>query len=167
MYTVASNTLWAEYEMIIENESEFSTEMVENNACANSLVSKDKNDDTMKSHINFEVFSVCAVVVENNVYLLKSLTCLFPCLWTGWWRQKKLGLFPGVHSQGPWTSVEVIDISNWGYKLPCVKLFEVGLALAPCHKIICFFYWKKKKKTLFWGTEEEKKDFWVLIFRGP
>ncbi|XP_062155616.1 uncharacterized protein LOC133863605 isoform X1 [Alnus glutinosa] len=51
---VASNTLWAEYEMIIGNESEFSTEIVESNACTNSLVSKDKNDDPMKSHINFE-----------------------------------------------------------------------------------------------------------------
>ncbi|XP_059435324.1 uncharacterized protein LOC132168219 isoform X1 [Corylus avellana] len=49
-----SNTLWAEYEMIIENETEFSTEMVENNACTNSLISKEKIDDTMMSHINIE-----------------------------------------------------------------------------------------------------------------
>jgi hypothetical protein len=66
--------------MIIGNEGEFSTEIVESNACTNSLVSKDKNDDPMKSHINFEVFSVCAVIVENNVYLFKPLTCLFPYL---------------------------------------------------------------------------------------
>jgi pre-rRNA-processing protein TSR4 len=77
LYTAVSNTLWAEYEMIIENETEFSTEMVENNACTNSLISKEKTDDTMMSNINIEVFIVCAVVVKNNVYLLKSLACLF------------------------------------------------------------------------------------------
>ncbi|KAM3707555.1 hypothetical protein ACJW31_02G033600 [Castanea mollissima] len=46
---VASKTLWPEYEMIIENESEPSTEMSEDKACTSSLVSKEKVDDTMNS----------------------------------------------------------------------------------------------------------------------
>lgn len=55
-HTVASNTVWPEFEMITDNESEFSTEMSEENGSANALVSKDKTGDTMKSLLdNFEV----------------------------------------------------------------------------------------------------------------
>ncbi|KAK9992397.1 hypothetical protein SO802_027382 [Lithocarpus litseifolius] len=46
---VASKTLWPEYEMIIQNESEPSTEMSEDKACTSSPVSKEKVDDTMNS----------------------------------------------------------------------------------------------------------------------
>ncbi|XP_042987318.1 programmed cell death protein 2 [Carya illinoinensis] len=46
---VASITLWPEFEMIIENESEFSTEMIEDNSSTNSLISKGKIDGAMKS----------------------------------------------------------------------------------------------------------------------
>uniref|UniRef100_A0A2N9EUI5 MYND-type domain-containing protein n=1 Tax=Fagus sylvatica TaxID=28930 RepID=A0A2N9EUI5_FAGSY len=52
---VVSKTLWPEYEMIIENGSELSTEMIEDKACTNSLVTNDKVDGTMKSLLdNFE-----------------------------------------------------------------------------------------------------------------
>ncbi|KAK9992396.1 hypothetical protein SO802_027381 [Lithocarpus litseifolius] len=44
-----NKTLWPEYEMIIENEIEPSTEMSEDKACTSSLVSKEKVDDTMNS----------------------------------------------------------------------------------------------------------------------
>ena len=70
--------------MIIENGSELSTEMIEDKACTNSLVTNDKVDGTMKSLLeNFEVFIVCAVVFKIFVPLLKSLRCLFPCWSTG------------------------------------------------------------------------------------
>ncbi|KAJ4727740.1 programmed cell death protein 2 [Melia azedarach] len=46
---VASNSLWPEYEMINEDESEYDTEMSEYNGQTNALVSKTRVDDTMKS----------------------------------------------------------------------------------------------------------------------
>ncbi|KAH9786598.1 MYND-type domain-containing protein [Citrus sinensis] len=45
----ASNSLWPEYEMINEDESEYDTEMSEVNGQTNALVSKTGVDDTMKS----------------------------------------------------------------------------------------------------------------------
>lgn len=47
--SVASNSLWPEYEMINEDESEYDTEMSEVNGQTNALVSKTGVDDTMKS----------------------------------------------------------------------------------------------------------------------
>ncbi|KAL9430667.1 hypothetical protein AB3S75_025958 [Citrus x aurantiifolia] len=47
--SVASNSLWPEYEMINEDESEYDTEMSEVNGQTNVLVSKTGVDDTMKS----------------------------------------------------------------------------------------------------------------------
>ncbi|GAY41015.1 hypothetical protein CUMW_056160 [Citrus unshiu] len=46
---IASNSLWPEYEMINEDESEYDTEMSEVNGQTNALVSKTGVDDTMKS----------------------------------------------------------------------------------------------------------------------
>ncbi|KAH9730611.1 MYND-type domain-containing protein [Citrus sinensis] len=48
-FTFASNSLWPEYEMINEDESEYDTEMSEVNGQTNALVSKTGVDDTMKS----------------------------------------------------------------------------------------------------------------------
>lgn len=47
--SVASNSLWPEYEMINEDESDYDTEMSEVNGQTNALVSKTGVDDTMKS----------------------------------------------------------------------------------------------------------------------
>ncbi|KAK2649558.1 hypothetical protein Ddye_017047 [Dipteronia dyeriana] len=46
---VASKSLWPEYEMINEDESEYVAEMSEDNGHANSLISKPGKDDTMNS----------------------------------------------------------------------------------------------------------------------
>lgn len=71
LHTVASKTLWPEYEMIIENESEPSTEMSEDKACTSSLVSKEKVDDTMNSLMDsFEVFIVCVAVFKFFCFLV-------------------------------------------------------------------------------------------------
>ncbi|TXG63357.1 hypothetical protein EZV62_010351 [Acer yangbiense] len=52
---VASKSLWPEYEMINEDESEYDTEMSEDNGHANALISKPKKDDEMNSMFsNFE-----------------------------------------------------------------------------------------------------------------
>ncbi|KAK4847537.1 hypothetical protein QYF36_003078 [Acer negundo] len=52
---VASKSLWPEYEMINEDESEYDTEMSEDNGHANALISKPGKDDTMNSMFsNFE-----------------------------------------------------------------------------------------------------------------
>lgn len=48
-HKVASNSLWPEYEMINEDESEYDTEMSEVNGQTNALVSKTGVDDKMKS----------------------------------------------------------------------------------------------------------------------
>lgn len=71
LHTVASKTLWPEYEMIIENESEPSTEMSEDKAYTSSLVSKEKVDDTMNSLMDsFEVFIVCVAVFKFFCFLV-------------------------------------------------------------------------------------------------
>ncbi|KAL5791880.1 hypothetical protein ACOSP7_000474 [Xanthoceras sorbifolium] len=52
---VASKSIWPEYEMINEDESEYDTEMSEDNGDTNTLISKTGTDDTMKSLLsNFE-----------------------------------------------------------------------------------------------------------------
>ncbi|KAM7495828.1 hypothetical protein LguiA_020242 [Lonicera macranthoides] len=46
---VASGTLWPEYEIISEDESEFDTDMSDNNGYANSLVPESRIDESVKS----------------------------------------------------------------------------------------------------------------------
>ncbi|KAI4349698.1 hypothetical protein L6164_010260 [Bauhinia variegata] len=48
-HKVASNTLWPEFSIIIDDESEYNTDMCEGNALATSLISRNKNDETMDS----------------------------------------------------------------------------------------------------------------------
>ncbi|KAI4301453.1 hypothetical protein L6164_034731 [Bauhinia variegata] len=45
----ASNTLWPEFSIIIDDESEYNTEMCEGNALTTSLISRNRIDDTMDS----------------------------------------------------------------------------------------------------------------------
>ncbi|XP_021889230.1 programmed cell death protein 2 [Carica papaya] len=45
----ACNSLWPEFEMINEDESEYDMEMLEDDGCANSLISRGGVDDTVKS----------------------------------------------------------------------------------------------------------------------
>ncbi|XP_031288017.1 programmed cell death protein 2 [Pistacia vera] len=49
---VASNSLWPEYEIVNEDESEYDMEMSEDDGHAGSLISKAGMDDTMKSLMN-------------------------------------------------------------------------------------------------------------------
>ncbi|XP_044491756.1 programmed cell death protein 2-like [Mangifera indica] len=49
---VASSSLWPEYEIVNEDESEYDMEMSEDNGHAGSLISKTAMDDTMKSLMN-------------------------------------------------------------------------------------------------------------------
>ncbi|KAK9282082.1 hypothetical protein L1049_004994 [Liquidambar formosana] len=49
MQKVASNSLWPEYEIIIEDECAFDAELSEDNDYGNSLVSRDPMDETFKS----------------------------------------------------------------------------------------------------------------------
>ncbi|MED6197381.1 hypothetical protein PIB30_055940 [Stylosanthes scabra] len=46
---VGSKNVWPEFEIIIEHESEYNTDIPEDNALSNSLISKNKIDDTMNS----------------------------------------------------------------------------------------------------------------------
>ncbi|KAJ0111228.1 hypothetical protein Patl1_00942 [Pistacia atlantica] len=52
LQTVASNSLWPEYEIVNEDESEYDMEMSEDDGHAGSLISKAGMDDTMKSLMN-------------------------------------------------------------------------------------------------------------------
>ncbi|CAK7348356.1 unnamed protein product [Dovyalis caffra] len=47
--SIASNTLWPEYEMINDDESEYDAEMFDDIISTHSLVSRNKMDDTMNS----------------------------------------------------------------------------------------------------------------------
>lgn len=54
--SAACNSLWPEFEMINEDESEYDMEMLEDDGCANSLISRGGVDDTVKSLLDsFEV----------------------------------------------------------------------------------------------------------------
>lgn len=54
--TVASNTLWPEYEVINEDECEFDMEMSGDDGYRGSLVSNDRSDETIKAVLkHFEV----------------------------------------------------------------------------------------------------------------
>ena len=56
MHTVASNTLWPEYEIINEDECEFDMEMSGANGYSSSMVSNDRSDETFKALLkHFEV----------------------------------------------------------------------------------------------------------------
>lgn len=58
MQTVASNSLWPEYQIVIEEESDYDTEISEDNEHAGSLILKAGMDDTMKLLMNnFEVLT--------------------------------------------------------------------------------------------------------------
>lgn len=58
---VASKTLWKEFVLINEDESEYDTEMSENDEIAKPLVSKREVDDQLKSLMNdYEVKSLVA-----------------------------------------------------------------------------------------------------------
>ncbi|KAL1371266.1 uncharacterized protein LOC107487524 isoform X2 [Arachis duranensis] len=48
-HKVGSKNVWPEFEIIIEHESEYNTDIPEDNALSNSLISKNKIDDTMNS----------------------------------------------------------------------------------------------------------------------
>ncbi|KAK7283693.1 hypothetical protein RIF29_13398 [Crotalaria pallida] len=48
-HTVGSNNAWPEYEIIIEDESEYNTEISEDNTLTNSLISRSRADVTMNS----------------------------------------------------------------------------------------------------------------------
>ncbi|KAJ0054148.1 hypothetical protein Pint_00924 [Pistacia integerrima] len=52
LQTVASNSLWPEYEIVNEDESEYDMEISEDDGHAGSLISKAGMDDTMKSLMN-------------------------------------------------------------------------------------------------------------------
>lgn len=79
LHTVASNSLWPEYEMINEDESEYDTEMSEVNGQTNALVSKTGVDDTMKSLLDsFEVLTVLLIWFEV-VSAFMNLLCV--CHW--------------------------------------------------------------------------------------
>lgn len=79
MHTVASNSLWPEYEMINEDESDYDTEMSEVNGQTNALVSKTGVDDTMKSLLDsFEVLTVLLIWFEV-VSAFMNLLCV--CHW--------------------------------------------------------------------------------------
>lgn len=57
LQTVASNTLWPQYEIVNEDEPEVDTEMSDNNGYANALVSGSQVDDGVKSLLeSFEVW---------------------------------------------------------------------------------------------------------------
>ncbi|KAF7826289.1 programmed cell death protein 2-like [Senna tora] len=50
-----SNTMWPEFEIIIDHESEYNTDAVETNALSNSLISRNRSDDGMNSLLeNFQ-----------------------------------------------------------------------------------------------------------------
>ncbi|XP_027355046.1 programmed cell death protein 2 [Abrus precatorius] len=55
-HKVASNNVWPEFEIIIEDESEYNRDISEdNNTLANSLISRNRTDDTMNSLLdNFQ-----------------------------------------------------------------------------------------------------------------
>lgn len=55
--TDANNTLWPEFEIIIEDESDNNnTDISESNALTSSLISKSRNDDMMNSIVeSFQV----------------------------------------------------------------------------------------------------------------
>lgn len=85
---VVCKTLWPEYEIIQEEESEYAVEMSEDNVRARSFVSRNQTDNTMTSLL--EAFEVCIIIVVILSYgcyseyfflgvsrcLLKSLICL-------------------------------------------------------------------------------------------
>ncbi|XP_020968594.1 programmed cell death protein 2 isoform X4 [Arachis ipaensis] len=48
-HKVGSKNVWPEFEIIIEHESEYNTDIPEDNDLSNSLISKNKIDDTMNS----------------------------------------------------------------------------------------------------------------------
>ncbi|KAK7303963.1 hypothetical protein RJT34_14913 [Clitoria ternatea] len=48
-HKVESNNLWPEFEIIIEDESEYNGDMSEDNTSANSLISRNRTDETMNS----------------------------------------------------------------------------------------------------------------------
>jgi len=55
-HTVGSKNLWPEFEISIEDESEYNRDISEENSLANSLISRNRNDDTMNSLMdNFKV----------------------------------------------------------------------------------------------------------------
>ncbi|KAH1232489.1 Programmed cell death protein 2 [Glycine max] len=48
-HKVGSKNLWPEFEISIEDESEYNRDISEENSLANSLISRNRNDDTMNS----------------------------------------------------------------------------------------------------------------------
>ncbi|XP_029126437.1 uncharacterized protein LOC114915703, partial [Cajanus cajan] len=48
-HTVGSKTLWPEFEITIEDESEYNRDISEENTLDNSLISRNRTDDTMNS----------------------------------------------------------------------------------------------------------------------
>lgn len=72
--TVSSKHLWPEFEIMHEYESEFDIEISHENSYANSLVCKDRMDDSMKSLLaNFEVLIFFIISFENLVFFLVAL----------------------------------------------------------------------------------------------
>ncbi|XP_002531647.3 programmed cell death protein 2 [Ricinus communis] len=65
----ASNIVWPEYEVINEDESEFDDEISDSNGHDNSLISKNKADDTLKLFNSFEGDSdrKCLAAFQNRI----------------------------------------------------------------------------------------------------
>ena len=74
-HAVGSKNVWPEFEIIIEEESEYNTDIPEDNALSNSLISRNKVDETMNSLMdNFQVLSP---VVFHHWDYIAYLSMLF------------------------------------------------------------------------------------------
>ncbi|TKY45917.1 Programmed cell death protein 2 [Spatholobus suberectus] len=77
-HKVGSKNLWPEFEITIEDESEYNRDMSEENTLANSLISRNRTDDTLNSLLdNFQVLSFFfnKIITYLNILFANYIVC--------------------------------------------------------------------------------------------